>query len=499
MREVMPEASSSLFAGSRRQWLVALLPFVGAAWLPWWALLGYSLTLWVARAGRPPEALRVALLMCVSGLSLFPLAQKLDFGSVDAIGVFALRALALLALPPLLHLAAVHLEDGNSKGGWLLLPLLLLPFFNVLPVTTLGLAGGTLLGLAALLMSLLGTVQRRERTVRLLGQPRRALGLTLAVGLGLAGLAGAVLLPWNTPERSLVERLGDTVRPPTAEKPQPAAKGQRDKNSSTGLAGHANPIEQARANGEVKDGKDDFHRIVASMEIAIIAALALGVLGKRFQAIPRQGKPRWWELSLLLSFIFIFGWLLYIGIALYATSTSGGLGPTGNTLGDTSELQKAIPGFFRLKQNNTLLMNILTNIWIIGGLLLAMVLFYAGWLLRSMQWDEGTTKSRTEKSMPSSVGPQAPLHRVRLAYRAALEALEERGLGRFPAETPAEFAHRIPQFLPAAALPLGSLTAAYAPVRYGGRVSEAEAEQAEADAAQICQLAAAYTAEDKPS
>ncbi|WP_146009638.1 DUF4129 domain-containing protein, partial [Deinococcus planocerae] len=86
-------------------------------------------------------------------------------------------------------------------------------------------------------------------------------------------------------------------------------------------------------------------------------------------------------------------------------------------------------------------------------------------------------------------GEEAP-HRVRAAYRAALTALGGVGLGRAGSETPAEHAGRAALALPDLAGPLGLLVAAYAPVRYGGRVTDEDADAAEEAARRVADLAA---------
>ena len=59
------------------------------------------------------------------------------------------------------------------------------------------------------------------------------------------------------------------------------------------------------------------------------------------------------------------------------------------------------------------------------------------------------------------------------------------GLARQQSETPEEFTARVALQLPAAGSDLQTLTQLYLPVRYGGVLSEADAEVAEASAKQI--------------
>ncbi|WP_189012149.1 DUF4129 domain-containing protein [Deinococcus malanensis] len=80
---------------------------------------------------------------------------------------------------------------------------------------------------------------------------------------------------------------------------------------------------------------------------------------------------------------------------------------------------------------------------------------------------------------------QEALHRVRIAYRQAEEALSFSGRGRGPAETPAGYAARLGARDPVMAGALTTLASAYEPVRYGGRVTEEDADQAEAAVAEL--------------
>lgn len=78
-----------------------------------------------------------------------------------------------------------------------------------------------------------------------------------------------------------------------------------------------------------------------------------------------------------------------------------------------------------------------------------------------------------------------PLHRVRAAYARTEAHLAAAGLVRQEAETPAEYLRRVSADWPGQASALAALGTAYATVRYGGGVTETQAEAAEQSAALI--------------
>ncbi|MFW8625350.1 DUF4129 domain-containing protein [Deinococcus sp. ME38] len=112
---------------------------------------------------------------------------------------------------------------------------------------------------------------------------------------------------------------------------------------------------------------------------------------------------------------------------------------------------------------------------------LALVLALAGallWLRRQGAPDPALPADLPQA--PADVpAPQAATHRVREAYRAAQAALGAAGWPRAAAETPAAYAARLGALHPPLAAPLATLTAAYEPVRYGGRLTDEDAAQAE--------------------
>ncbi|GGR80642.1 DUF4129 domain-containing protein [Deinococcus sedimenti] len=98
--------------------------------------------------------------------------------------------------------------------------------------------------------------------------------------------------------------------------------------------------------------------------------------------------------------------------------------------------------------------------------------------------------------LPTASAPPAPLHRVRVAYREALAALSDAGLGRAAHETPSGYAARLGARHPDLADPLGTLTALYEPVRYGGQLTDEQAGQAEQAARAVLQIIPTLPPED---
>ncbi|UQN05962.1 DUF4129 domain-containing protein [Deinococcus sp. QL22] len=94
----------------------------------------------------------------------------------------------------------------------------------------------------------------------------------------------------------------------------------------------------------------------------------------------------------------------------------------------------------------------------------------------------GASRRDAQAAVPAE--PDAPdgaaLHRVRVAYRNVEAALTDVGRGRAAHETPQGYASRLAAALPTLAAPLNLLARVYAPVRYGGSVSTADADAAEA-------------------
>ncbi|RTR30954.1 DUF4129 domain-containing protein [Deinococcus radiophilus] len=110
---------------------------------------------------------------------------------------------------------------------------------------------------------------------------------------------------------------------------------------------------------------------------------------------------------------------------------------------------------------------------------------------RYMQFHQRASKKKLAQPTGLDTDSVSPvhdhLHRVRAAYARTEAHLSAQGLTRQDAETPTEYLHRAAQQWPNLSAPLATLGAAYGPVRYGGGVSEGQADQAEQSATLILQ------------
>ncbi|MXV20939.1 DUF4129 domain-containing protein, partial [Deinococcus xianganensis] len=128
--------------------------------------------------------------------------------------------------------------------------------------------------------------------------------------------------------------------------------------------------------------------------------------------------------------------------------------------------------------------------------LAALLIVAAVLLVNRRRVAAAVTGTLARDDLPTTSAPPAPLHRVRAAYREALAALSDAGLGRAAHETPSGYAARLGARHPALADPLGTLTALYEPVRYGGQLTDEQAGQAEQAARAVLQIIPTLPPED---
>jgi len=206
----------------------------------------------------------------------------------------------------------------------------------------------------------------------------------------------------------------------------------------------------------------------------ILVVLALFLLLRILPA--RRGRP-----ATLVEWLMGAGLLLTLVLALvlaFGSSTAG-------SGGDSTPLQGAeSPAAGSGVQAPTAQERRLTsflNLVLWGALLFYVVLFAAlVWMALVLR---ETRRREAQAALPGPVGvldEAAALHRVRVAYRNTETALTGVGRGRAAHETPQSYAARLAAELPLLAAPLSLLARVYAPVRYGGSVSNADADAAEA-------------------
>lgn len=214
-------------------------------------------------------------------------------------------------------------------------------------------------------------------------------------------------------------------------------------------------------------------------------AFAMWRMGGRVRAGPLRFQ--WWEIAALLGLLLTAAFVVALGLAA-RLGDGGGLlpgapgGPASSPGGDAAQAQ-GVPAS-PTGESWLWWLSLLVFAVFVG---LAGVVFWFALRFRPpTEGDEDASPGLPTRPLPD----EAATHRVRAAYRAALTALSRVGLGRAGSETPAEHANRAALALPDLGGPLGLLVAAYAPVRYGGRVTNEDADAAEEAACRIVELAA---------
>ncbi|GGL83340.1 hypothetical protein GCM10010840_21370 [Deinococcus aerolatus] len=376
----------------------------------------------------------------------------------------ALHYLALFFVGLALNWAASRISDGLRGSRTALLAPLLIGLLAPQPGLLLALAGG-----------LLATAGRDER----LGQrPHRPVPrVWWAAG---AALGGVLLLSVMLPRQAMDwAALGGPTPPPAVQgpssAPQPAAADPTQTPSAPATPGMELPFQFSLGN------------VALPTDAILLGGLLLLLAGGGLMWRLRRretGKPRLIELLMVAGLLLTGALWLAAGVLL---SGSGG-GSSGAGAQAGSGAGNALAG---LLSNITGRRQIDISAFVQGLLWLSLVALFAlaallVWM-NVMQAREGEEKVEAPLALKGGPSPSAQpaLHRVRLAYRQAEEALRQHGRGRRAAETPAGYAARLSGFDPALAGPLDTLTRAYAPVRYGGRVTDEDAEGAEAAAREL--------------
>jgi len=470
-------------AGPDRSWLLLASPLVAASWLPWWGLVAFVLVLLLMQLDRAAEVVRVPLLLLAAGVTVLPLLGGVPTDGLTALLGYAALFLPVVGLAVLLHVALGLLELGRS-GGAAWLSLALLPgVLGLAPSPVFGLAAGLGVGLLALALTALGSSGPEERPARRLTGSGRAVWNAALIGGVLAGvLALATLaLPSAAPGGAGAEPGGTPVT--RAQESGPATPAEEAAGASRGAGSQVVRVPPA-GQGQLP-GADLV--LLGSLLLLMSVIFVLWKVGApRFQA--RRFRFEWWEVAALVGMGLLGALLLAYGLA------SQGAGGLPGTEGLPPNGSEAAGQSTTVKEDSDLDLRLIG--WLNGAafaaaLLLAAAVFWLGLRLRR-RTGKADPEADPEDDPASTASPEA-LHRVRLAYRAAQANLTAAGLGRASAETPAEHAARAGLALPDLAAPLGSLVAAYAPVRYGGRVTDDDAEQAEAAAREIGTLSAGYT------
>ena len=462
-----PREDPWLDAPSRVSWRaygLALLPLAASGWLPWWATaLLCALFAVAVRWPRWEEGRLLLSLLIVGGAALALAPAALALGRGALVGL-ALHYLALFFVGLTLNWAASRICDGIRGSRRALLAPLLIGLLAPQPGLLLALAGG-----------LLAISGRDER----MGQrPQRPVPrVWWAAG---AALGSVLLLSLMLPRQAMDwAALGGPTPPPAVQGPssvtQPAATNPVPTPSVPATPGVELPFQFSLGNVSLP--------IDAILLGGLLLLLAGGGLMWRLRR-KETGNPRLIELLMVAGLLLTGALWLAAGVLL---SGSGG-GSSGAGAQAGSGAGNALAG---LLSNITGRRQIDISALVQGLLWLSLVALFA--LAALLVWmnvtlaREGEGKVEAPLALEGGLSPSAQpaLHRVRLAYRQAEEALRQHGRGRRAAETPAGYAARLSGLDPALAGPLNTLTRAYAPVRYGGRVTDEDALGAEAAAREL--------------
>ncbi|GMA14539.1 DUF4129 domain-containing protein [Deinococcus metallilatus] len=454
-----------------RSWLLVLVPLAGLAWLPWWSVLGLMLALAITHGEGEARSVRVPLLLLGGGLGLALLLPGMR-GPEGALA-FTQMFGRVMGGTALVYLASSALDGGRVGWGTVWLGVLLL-LGSVLPGEGPPLV--LAVGLLALVLALLGAVGAENRPFLRLGGSGRAL-------LGVAGLAlvGAVLVGL------LAFAWQGRPAPPSLAVPPPVTT--RGPGAGTAVRPASPPASVARPRARPAPTPQAAPSLGTDLPLLgglfLMLALLLLFLRGRAERWRAGVRPRWWELlaaagllvAALLGIAFVF--------AAPGSGMGGGLGGAAGPGGATGPLSE-------LAQDplSRLGARVLWWLSLISFVVLTVLAGAVVWLALKLHPDPAGEAGEADPAPVPAPTPPEALHRVRLAYRAALTSLAEAGLGRGGSETPAEHAGRAVRELPSLAAPLGTLVAAYAPVRYGGRVTDEDADAAERAARDVAQLTA---------
>lgn len=354
---------------------------------------------------------------------------------------------------------ALGVPQGVLVSGLLLLYGLFLsakahplaPLFLLPPALALGPMGLFLLGVLHGVNLLEEAWKEAKARNGAFHAPPQALALPFLLGLGLWGLS---FLP--LPHFSLPVPIG----------PNPA------------LGGEAS----AAGGGEVVYGAPEGglplwalwldrllpYALPLALPLLLLALLPLLGRGGR---LPYRGGHVLPLLLALLAFGLLF---LYLGTLGGGEEGSAGTSPLRPVpLIPEPSQKELVPGPKRLAETGLALAGLSALLTL--GLLLGLGLF----LWRSRPKGAERAEDQSPSKGPRAFRKPLPEDRVRRAYALALRALGRAGLPHLPHEGPLEYQRRVQGLFPEAQGPLGGLTRLYLPVRYGGRLGEEDAAQAE--------------------
>ncbi|NTX99687.1 DUF4129 domain-containing protein [Deinococcus sp. JMULE3] len=437
--------------------LAGLLPPWGAALLCGLFALGVRFPVW-AQA----RVLGTQLIIGLSVAAQVPAALAQPRQLLVLAGTYLLLSLSGFALG-----AGAHaLEDGRRRGLLALLPGLLAPQ----PGLILALAGGAL--------------ARPARDAR--HAARTAPGWwTWVAGAAVAAALLGTLLPMPRPDIA------------GAFLPTPTQTAQVARESQAAPPAPADPATPNLLNrsGNVPQLQLDVGVPLLPPELALGAGLLCLLAAAGVPQLRRRaGRPPHPSEVLMVAGLVLTG-LLWVVSAILLNLGGRAPGPADSGAApppdEAARMAEAATGPAAQVVSVTWLAPLAQLLALAALLIVAAVL-----LVNRRRVAATVTGTPEHDDLPTTSAPPAPLHRVRVAYREALAALSDAGLGRAAHETPAGYAARLGAHHPPLADPLGTLTALYEPVRYGGQLTDEQAGQAEQAARAVFQIIPTLPPED---
>ncbi|MFC4425810.1 DUF4129 domain-containing protein [Deinococcus navajonensis] len=442
---------------SWRAYGLALLPLALLGILPPWSCLAlclaYGVGVWSSRWAE----VRLMFTLIVTALTMMSIAAGATRHGLGALVTLATSYIIWTAAGVALNWGAMQVEEGQRRG---LIPVLVMGLLAPQPLLLLALAGG--------LLARPGPDDRRSDRV---GQARMWpwIGAVVALSLLCAALLPRPVAAWLT---HTPEAIQQTAAPGTRTDPTGEERDGTDPDSGALTKPFQLEVNTSR-----------LATPLAALGVAaalLLLTLAVLIRPTLKGALRRRAMPGPIDLLIAVALVLTGGMWVVVAMLL----NGGGQGDTSGHAAARGANQVLANWLDRLMNapasRSVDLTRLLQSLLWVGSLLAIVLTVVAIMRLRGPDPEPATEPAPPEGTDGAASQPDAPLHRVRRAYREAEAALTDTGRGRGPDETPGAYARRLGAGEPPLASALTILSAAYEPVRYGGRVSEDDAEQAEA-------------------